>query len=284
MSATLLRTAIVQTNEGLDLVADPSSVRSLVFRGPHLSDDALRHVHRFHSVEELHIEFPANDDVLRYVPELTRLNTLTFRGAHLTAAGISILTHLSSLQCLRLYDTCISSCGYAALKNLSSFHELVLRLSDTKQELEAIALLTSLRSLTLRSNDLSDPHLSNLAKLVSLESLALLSSLALDPRSEMDDFAEYITSDGLSRLRDLTSLRKLILHSLDPQETNLTCLNNFPHLERLDIPQTAITESSIARMTNLGALRKTFCRFHLNTAVLGTESSPPATHSRGRAL
>ena len=151
---------------------------------------------------------------------------------------------LDRVTALTLY----SASGVEYLKNLTSLRQLTLHSEEvTDAQLENIKDLTELRVLDLAHSQVSDAGLKHLRGLRGLQSLNLELTYG------------RITDAGLDSLKDLKELRYLDLRTAAVTDAGLEKLKGFHELQWLNLGDTPITDAGLIHLRGL----KNLCHLEL---------------------
>lgn len=162
-----------------------------------ISDAALQNVGKLISLEDLVLSgTPITDAGLEKVRRLTRLKRLNLSRTNITDGGLKHLAAMQQLEHLDLVGTQVSGTGFAELEGLGQLHTLWLGSPVTDQGLQHIGRLTSLTTLYIDSNLLTDDGLAGLSSLKNLQHLRL-------------SWSPGVTDAGLVHLECLPMLRYL---------------------------------------------------------------------------
>lgn len=205
---------------------------------PHLKEIVREKPTELGKARSLHIKNNSlSREAARELQLLTNLDSLTIEDCHLADSRglIQSVSELFRLKRLVLHGTNVNDTDLTFLVDLNALEHLDLAgIEFSGRCLETLAEL-NLRSLKLRSNDVTAAALASLAELHSLEELHLEAPLVT--------IAELPSLAKLSKLRGVT-LGRCDFSSLD--ESNGQFLLELPQLETL-----SITSDSV----NTGAFR-----------------------------
>ncbi len=211
------------------------------------------------------------DEFAAHVGNLRDLEKLRFSRTNLTNDGLRHLSTLMQLRelCIDGFDGLkITSAGLAHLSAMSQLDYLYIE--DARGlDLAAftyIALVQSLRKLTLCGGRFSDADLAPLAALVNLEELSLsecsevngtfskdLIGLPRLQRLSLGEIGGQVTDEGLASIAELSGLVKL---TLEGPFTNagLECLIGLKNLTTLEIRSEHVTAEGVAVVAELPKL------------------------------
>ena len=122
-------------------------------------------------------------------------------------------------------------------------------------------------AVNLRGSWVSDVELIDIARLPKLERLDLSHTritdegmLNLKPATGIRElnlfYAELITDQGMSAIRNWTMLRRLNVRGTRIANGTLEIVSHLPHLEALDIANTQLTDNGLEVLTALTALKE----------------------------
>lgn len=166
------------------------------------------------------------------------------RDVHLLCAAVTTLAPFKGrrLQGLSIETPYVDD-GFDVLPDLTDLATLSLSLTRLGRNVKLLEGLTELRELSLIETGLDDTLLQHISGLVKLRRLALNGNL--------------MTGAGVSRLRDLKSLRWLRLAATDIRtDDTLEGLEAFAYLERLDLQNTLVGDAAADRIAGLANFRQ----------------------------
>ncbi len=191
-----------------------------------------------------------NDTCMPHIAALAGLKTLDIGYSNVTSKGLQQLKKIKSLERLTIADP-ISNAGLAQIAELPSLKALyVPAVPNLKQNgltdagLRNIAKLTSLEELALSSERIGDAGLIHVAKLPSLQYLLLQ--------------GDRFTDAGVAHLKNTSSLKILHLGYLGKlTDVALADLSNLANLENLNLHWNEnITNNGIAHLKKMQSLKK----------------------------
>jgi hypothetical protein len=162
--------------------------------------------------------------------------------------------------------TSINFCGQKGdddlleqLENLPDLQSLNVNGCQIKgDQLKHFAKLTSLASLVLSENQVTDKGLAELRGLTNLESLHLrdtpvsdagLEHLAAIPSIKVLDLSKTkVTDEGLKKLATLTNLKWLLLAETDVSDAGMESLAAIGSLGRVTVNKTKVTEEGVKKL------------------------------------
>jgi serine/threonine protein kinase len=206
-----------------------------------------------------------NEDLIKNLRRLPRLNVLELRSDHVVVQNIEQLNSLGSLRKLCLYGDLIS-----------------------ESELEAVTKLSNINWLELRGGRINDDSLTQLLKMHQLEGLIFVNSpitgSAIERIVEMNQLTHLhfvncpfsdvglksvvklehldwlnldqtlVTDDGMQDVAKMTWLKRLTLVNTDIGDSGIAHLKSISALNMLDLRRTKITDAAVedlAAMTGL---------------------------------
>ncbi len=115
------------------------------------------------------------DEIAAHVGNLVDLETLTFSRTDLTDRGLECWARLVHLRELWIGGSKITAAGLSCLAAMSQLEKLYIENAShlDRTAFELIAVVTSLRRLSLRGGHYNDSDVSPLAALVNLEELTI---------------------------------------------------------------------------------------------------------------
>ena len=211
-----------------------SRLRLLSLSG--VNDDGLKNLSSLERLETLQLASDQiTDDGLRHLGSLRNLRDLSLSGKQITAKGLGHLECLGRLEGLELDWSRIGPEGLVHLQPLVSLQRLDLSdLSAKDDDLERLAGLNQLQSLVLTGSGITD------AGLVHLEGLKNLEDLTLDGTS--------IEGPGLVHLRGMRKLKSLSLVGSPVDDRAVEHLESLTSLESLDLMGTKVSEAALRRL------------------------------------
>jgi Leucine-rich repeat (LRR) protein len=112
----------------------------------------------------------------------------------------------------------------------------------TDLDLRRLAKLSALTTLDLSLTRVTDQGMQELKNLPGVEELNLR-------------FAEYVTDEGLSALKNWKKLKRLVLHGTKVSDTALEHISGISSLESLDLGSVMLTDVALERLTVLPNLK-----------------------------
>jgi len=187
------------------------------------------------------------DDQLRHISHLTGLKHINLHGTNILGTGLKYLAKLKSLERLNLNSTHVGDNELAYLADLPSLKSLDLWGTPTNDAgMVHVGKITSLEVLLL-GRGVGDEGLSHLKNLTSLRHLSVS-----DPA---------ISDKGLSYLADMTKMESLLIAETQISNDGLRHLKQMKKLKTLHLWQTRVTEEGLVHLkdlTNLEQLRLGF--------------------------
>lgn len=240
------------TEQGLKHLDTLTQLRHLQF--DYLSGEGLRHIAKIPSLRVLRL-FWANISRGRdFAPlaDLPILEELVLHNLKLNGAALRHLSGISSLRKLSL-DQQLNPAALKQLGQMTQLEELNLWITDPPKS-EWLLHLTplQLRSLSLKSTDLSGSGIHHLAQLQNLEGLDVrrcdLNDQDLEMLGQIEGLKDLhlqgnrINGEALKHLIPLTSLEMLSLDETRVDDSAIPFLKQLPNLKWLGLRKTAITK------------------------------------------
>jgi hypothetical protein len=200
-----------------------------------------------------------NDDDLKRLEGLARLDLLHLDGAKITDAGLKHLEGLTRLKSLWLSRTQVTDRGLQSLKKLPQLERLSLNgdnISDVG--VENLKALGQLEHLSLNATRITDGGLKRLKELTRLEYLSLNETSITDAGLEtvkgftrlrcLDLDGTRISDAGLQHIKGLTKIERLSLANTRITDAGLDHLKGLIRLEHLDLDETQVTDAGVGRL------------------------------------
>jgi hypothetical protein len=182
---------------------------------------------------------PSTDDgVLRHLRGMNGLRMLTLDGGLATDANLEQVGALTTLEILEISDaTDLHAAGVAHLAKLVNLKSLTIR-SDSLTEagLGSLEGLTKLEDLEFSVNSVSDEGLLHLRHLKNLK------------RLNLGEGCTGITDEGLALLRPLSNLEWLYLKNSPITDRGLEHFKSMPKLKGGCLFETQITKGGMERL------------------------------------
>lgn len=163
---------------GLEVVVSqiPALTELQVHRVPDFDDEALRRVGELQRLESLHIfGVPITDDGLRHISKLARLEELSFVSLTISGRGLSGLRHLKRLRLTRIRG---DSMGGAAVSKLESLEELFVQGKSFNDDFVRHLTRLRLKKLVLSRCAITDDAIQSCVQIKTLEELSLPHSVS----------------------------------------------------------------------------------------------------------
>lgn len=209
------------TNAGLGYLTDLCGLRSLNLKATHVTDAGL----------------------VRYLPEMPRLQMLSLAYLDMSDDGLAALNSLEWLERINLRHTAISNDGIVNLLSAKSHTLRRLNLSNTVVNDAALAELpdqSQLQDLSLMDTGITDAGCSQISRYQWLTDLRL----------DLTDIGD----DGVRCLANCRQLRNLDLFGTKITDTSPVWLSDT-RIEHLGLGCTALTDIGIPALTEFSALR-----------------------------
>ena len=194
------------------------------------------------------------DAELKHISHLTGLQELYMRDTGILGTGLKYLTKLKSLKRLRVDNTHVGDNELAWLSNLPSLESLNLGSTPTNDVgMIHVGKITSLKDLVL-SHSIGDEGLSHLKNLTSLRYLLTRS--------------RSISDEGLKHLANMTQMETLYLRGIQVSDKGLIHLKKMKKLKRLNLSPTNVTEKGLVHLVGLKNLERLDLPFAVGDAAL----------------
>ena len=186
---------------------------------------------------------PADDDMVRSLCWLKKLEGLSLVRSSVTDEGLSYLTSLPLLHRLSLVGTRITTAGLKKLSRLPSLRWLDL--SDvTISDWDALADFESLHFLRIKSSTLDDEGLRQLAHGMKQRGAKRFGTLRLDVHLA----GAPITDEGLKALATIGTLMSLRIDGTEITEAGLLELAKAPMLRNIVIWNGKLTREGVEKL------------------------------------
>jgi len=209
------------------------------------------------SIKSLNLTSPSiNAKDLWYVGRLTHLKSLdlSFQYA-VTDVSLKYLQNLTNLETIRLFQIDLKGTGFKYLKKLRKLKTINMLYSKTTDEGFAyLSEMKSVKSLLLNSHILTDKGFVHIKKLVNLEHLTVICSKVTDRglgflgklrRLKYLHFYATITGTGLVPLSKLPDLKELNLTKTGISDNALKYLYKLKNLSKLNLENTQMTSKGV---------------------------------------
>jgi hypothetical protein len=239
------------TDDDVESLAELPALRKVGLNGPRLTDRSISTLKKLPNLQTVALQdIELTADGLAELATHPKLVSLILIGSQVNDAAFAGLESPSQLEQLQLFHTAVTSAG---LKHLEKLHRLryleiydAARIDD--EGLHSIGKLTSLSELQFRDIPLTDKSFTELSSLANLERLSIQNG------STVDSTHVDAGSQGLTRLKKLTSLQ---LEGVDLGDAGVSALCELTQLESLNLARSRITDSSaplLAKLKNLNDL------------------------------
>lgn len=243
---------------GLAALAKLPSLKNIKIDGKSISEKGLALLTTMASLEELYIDNTDRmDAIIAGLPELPRIKTLTL-GTGLTDDGLLRLRGMPLLCDLTIGRASVTAQGLDALALLPSLKRLTiyqLNLASV-DNWAVLGKLSSLEELSLKyvRSPVTDACVTHLAGLQSLKELRLDAIVTVRPGESA--YRTDITDKGLSQIARLKKLETLSLSGAQITDEGLQQLAGLPSLTWLNVQCSPVTEEGLRRLQKkLPALR-----------------------------
>jgi hypothetical protein len=217
-------------SEGLLLrLKGAATLESLNLKGTSLDDSLSKSLSGIVSLEVLNIaQTKVTDSGIAFLSQMPRLRTLKINGCDVTDAAIPYLARCGSLRSLDASSTRITARRLAEIRSLSELVFFDATIDDAG--VSAIATMPNLKVLRVRASDFGVRGITALAQQNRLSTLTI--SGGLDQK-------------GVEALAGLERLEELVLRvKTDVPPASFAFLNHLPHLKKLDLAATTMTDGA----------------------------------------
>ena len=235
---------------GAAALAGSDSLRSLTLAGTPVTDAGLAELGTMEHLEDLRLGVydegaDVTDAGLVHLAGMKRLRSLGLAGTKITDDGLRHLAPLTTLEVLDLDNTGVTEAGLVHLRPLHRLERLRIDSVDTDAGAEALAELTSLRSIRGANLHITEAGVAALVRLPHLERLSLadggITDACLEHVSRMSSLKIFwlqscpVTDAGVARLAGLTNLEHLMLKRTRVSGGGLAPLADLPNLRGLSL-------------------------------------------------
>lgn len=236
----------VHTRRGLDdrfVTALPHlpRLRDLYLRETWITDGALPKIGTFRALRELDLgNMRLTDAGIEHLRDLQQLEQLDLSGSPITDGGLATIAKLASLENLWLGGTRVEA--LPGIDGLARLRSLDLRSSNvTDEAFGRLAPLKELAGLNLANTKITDASLAAVGALTGLRSLCLGET--------------KVTSRGLAHLQGLGALEDLELWRTPVDDAGMRCLAGLRSLRTLDVWETGVTAEGLLALKELPHLQ-----------------------------
>jgi internalin A len=247
-----------------------------------ISDEDLVYLMRLRNLETLSLcDTNLTDSGLRQLKNLTRLKYLNLSYLQTSSQGLESLQFLTKLETLKLQGTGVQG-GLKHIQGLRNLKQLSLVFCveiNNKDDVTALAKITSLRDLNLGHTKISSEHCNKLIQLVNLEVLDLGFTEAGDIGkllSELKSLRELnfervnLSANTLKSLGSLKNLEVLCLRGTNVGNTAMLSISKLKNIKVLDLTATDIDVFGVGHLRDLKGLTE----LRLNTKKIKEEDHP----------
>ncbi|MBN1973930.1 MAG: hypothetical protein JW787_09855 [Sedimentisphaerales bacterium] len=238
------------TDKGMEYLSNLKSLKTLVIPNNHtFTGSGLKYLTQLENLEYLNVGSRSlKDNDLEPIGQLKNLKKLMlFNSRDITNEGIANLKGLNSLENLEIWIPKITTTGLNQLNALSNLTALDvtggyaddIELDDTILNIENLSNLEHLKIPVFCNNDLD-----------CITKLPKLRQLEIDNRG-------IVTSEGIAKLKNLTSLDRLFFTNVYTSDDGLKYISVLNKLSQLTISGdiTAKGLSHLEKLENLSYLR-----------------------------
>jgi Leucine-rich repeat (LRR) protein len=170
------------------------------------------------------------------------LITLYCFGVEIADEQLQHISHLTGLEEINLHSTNILGTGLKYLVKLKKLEGLSLNSTHVgDNELAYLSDLPSLKSLDLWGTPVNDAGMVHLGKIVSLKTIRL---------------SKGVGDEGLSHLKNLTSLRHLSVSDPSISDKGISHLSGMTQMEYLYIADTQISNEGLLQLKQMKKLKE----------------------------
>lgn len=233
----------VVTAAGLAPWHDHPNLQSLGLYGP-IDDETMRQVGRIHRLQNLVLDTAkVTPDGLASLKALPDLRQLHIRGVSLDEAGCKLLAEIRTLRVLHASGPALTDAALAHLARLPELHQLWLFESRiTDDGLRHLKEMQSVDSFVFQNSRINGEGLRHLRDLPRLEGLDLS--------------ATNFTREGAKPLGELKQVKYLNLHSSSVTDADMPHLAALTDLQTLILDRTPITDAALSHLKKLAKLKE----------------------------
>lgn len=235
---------IRMTRRMINSIASVKSLRELHLSRSGIDDTDAASLAALPKLEVLRVsgaEF--RGDGLSKLASCRNLHTLQFSGSGLSEQAYQSLTELPSLKTLELGSSSnLDSKGIAKISKCRSIESLKLQYVAWKDEwAQELRKMPALTELDLRGCNATDR---------SMEAIGAISTLR-----SLDLTGNQITDDGFAQLKHCSEMRKLVLAIDKISDRSLPVIDSMAKLEELDLAFTDVSSEVCEKLSHLSKLR-----------------------------
>ena len=238
-----------------DQFAESSNIEVLALRHMQLTDLSLAHIARMTRLRELGIvASPITDNGLGFLDGNRHIEELRLAETLITDTGLAYMKSMLMLKWLDLSNTAVTDVGVSALQ--VALPDLAIRydseapdLKDLKAKIDELKAGKTTR-FVVAGWKIQDRHLSELAKLDRIESLAFN--------------AHHVTDATLARVESLNGLKELDVSSSLITGRGLKHLVKLPKIRTLTLDDRQIDDESLVALTRLRMLKNLWIKHDLD--------------------
>jgi peroxiredoxin/Leucine-rich repeat (LRR) protein len=250
--------SITLNREGMQHITHLTGLKGLTFINASISSEAMKHIVKLQSLEQLYLPRGSTNRNLSYVSQIKSLKRLIFATNRISNAAIKrYIPKMTNLEYLVLYSGTMNDDCLECLAELPNLRELSLRYGNfTDTGLFNIKDIRSIKSLDLINLPITDKgleYISNMTQLedlnlyktritdsglVHLKSLKSLKKLDIGKIGNRIDGIPQISDAGMVHIQQIKSLEQLKMYNVDLTDKGLACLAQLSQLKILQIPTT----------------------------------------------
>lgn len=252
------------------LGVDPTlQIKKVRLASKFFSDSDFLELCRLNQLESLDLDCPQlTDAAMKGLARQSHLQYLSLRGTSITDVGAQYLKDCTDLQSLMLGCTNVGDGAMRAIGPLPKLESLELvRTQVGDGGIQCLSRNTSLRFLSISGTRITDRGLYFLPKGSKLATLDIQDTATTDegicwiadlPHLENLMLSSRLSDKGLSKLAQLTSLRRLCIPSPSPRVTDdgLAHLRKLSNLQELWLYNTNVTLDGLRRIRELQRLTR----------------------------
>ncbi|MGV3608994.1 MAG: hypothetical protein ACO1RA_21495 [Planctomycetaceae bacterium] len=234
------------TGEGMTHFVGQEKLQHLYLRGSNLSDRGLEVVARLQGLSSLewYGKNRTSDGGLSHLRGNLRLTKLLLKGEGISDVGLEHLSTCENLEELSIetLDDRVTGKGIRALTRLKHLKRLQLRSSFSSDSMAALSSLVTLEELRLRG---PVQHKEDIAALAPLTSLKIITITDTE-----------LTSGGLRGLANLKLLEELNISLTRLRDEDVDLLISLANLSRLNVEHSSVTDAGLMKLVGLKRLSR----------------------------
>lgn len=247
-----------------------SKVRTVLFRGPRISDSDLARLAEFPEIEGIGFYNTSIDGSgFQHLTALPKLKELAFFGARCTDAVLGAIPELPQVRSLTLMECGTSDRALTILARFPQINTLHLRFVRADLGLENLRHVPLLTHLYLDDTHLTDSGLQHLALVPQLKRLSLdgptdISDDGLSVLQHLPELESFfctglvVHGEGLKSLAAATNLKELSFAGPGVNDEWLRAVTSLQNVEWLQCNRTEITGSGLKWIENWSKVKKAY--------------------------